>query len=64
MTHCPFCGQAVASHLDDLTDHFVECPCAPVARGGGLEREIAGILAANMFSFAAANQTHEASEVR
>lgn len=52
MSRCPFCGKAVTSRLDALTDHFVECPCAPVAHGGGFEREIAGIIAANQLSFA------------
>jgi len=64
MIECAFCGEVAASRVGDLREHFVECSRAPVARGGGFEREIAGILAANMFSFAAASQTHEASEVR
>lgn len=63
MTQCPFCGKAVTSRLDDLTDHFVECSRAPVARGGGFEREIAGILAANQLCFVASGDVCGVSEV-
>ena len=63
MIECPFCGEVVARRVGDLTDHFVECPCAPVAHGGGFEREIAGILAANQFSFAVSEDVCGVSEV-
>jgi len=52
VTQCPFCEEAVASRLDALTQHFVECSRAPIARGRGFEHEIAGIIAANQLSFA------------
>lgn len=63
MTRCPFCREAVTSRLDALMEHFVGCSSAPVARGGGFEREIARIIASNQLGFAAVSQAHE-MEVR
>jgi len=62
MTECPFCGEAVTSRLDALTQHFVGCSRAPVARGGGFEREVAVILAANQLSFAVSEDACGVSE--
>lgn len=64
MTRCPFCREAVAPRLDALTEHFVWCAKAPIARGGGFERSIAGIIAANQLRFPSPSQAQEASEVR
>jgi len=55
---CPFCEASVASRFDALTDHFVGCSRAPIARGGGFEYQIARTIAANQLSFAAVTQTH------
>ena len=62
MTKCPFCGEAVASRLDALTEHFVGCSRAPVARGGGFEHQIARTIAANQLSFAVSGDVFGVSE--